>query len=139
MIRFRIAALAPLLLAALAAPAQQPPQPNQAAQTADTAGVPAVAAQMKLLATRLDLTADQQTRIAAVLQTLHDVTVIQVQDVSRPRDERFAQIRSERYKADESIRKVLSSSQNAILDQLEQEPHPEFHGAITSPDSLPAQ
>jgi Spy/CpxP family protein refolding chaperone len=44
--------------------------------------------------------------------------------------ERMTRIHAERLRADKRIRDVLTDEQKKMLDQVEQEPHPELHGNI---------
>jgi hypothetical protein len=103
----------------------------------DADGVPTVAAQMRLLATRLDLTHEQQAQLRPILEKLHAASVAAVHDQSLSPEERFEHIRDARYSTDHKLRLLLSGDQEKALDQLEQEPHPELHGNLTSPASLP--
>ena len=55
-------------------------------------GVPTAEEQMKLLATRLDLSRDQQAKIKPILDELYDATVKLVRDQSLSREERMDQV-----------------------------------------------
>jgi hypothetical protein len=103
----------------------------------DSDGIPTVAAQMHLFATRLDLSQGQQDQVRPLLEKLHDASVAAVHNESLSPQERFEKIRDARYSTDHKLRLLLSGDQEKQLDQLEQEPHPELHGGLTSPASLP--
>jgi hypothetical protein len=130
-------ALGSLLLLASPAFSQETTTPPPA--ITDASGVPTVEAQMKLLTARLALTDDQKVRIQAVLETLHAATEQAVHDESGSPQERFDRVSSARIAADKGMRGILTDDQQKDLDQLEQEPHPELHGAITSAASLAPQ
>jgi Spy/CpxP family protein refolding chaperone len=108
-------------------------------QRAATGDVPAVEQQLNVPTQRLDLTGEQQARITPILQGLHDATQKIVQDKSLSREERLAQVRPQRYKADKQIREVLSDDQKKKLDQYLQGPHSEMHGSLSGVTSSPPQ
>jgi len=126
---FRLLTIETLLIAALAATA-----PRAAAQTAvdksESAqrGAPKVETQLKFLADRLDLAADQQAKLKPILQELHEALLKLLQNNAATEDERMDQMRTLRLRADKQIRKILSDDQQKKLDQLESEPHSELHG-----------
>jgi len=128
--RTRVLAVASILTVAVAALAQQAISGGTNKST-DQSGVPTAETQLKFLAGKLDLTADQQAKITPILQELHDSTVKLVQDQSMSSDERMSKIREERIAADKKIRTVLTDEQKQKLDQVEHEPHPELHGNVT--------
>jgi Spy/CpxP family protein refolding chaperone len=130
--RFRLLAIGTLLLFALATTAQQATTnaSTKGPSAGEHAGVPTAEGQLTFLATRLDLTTDQQQKIKPILQELHDATVKLVQDQSISREERLSKIRDSRYAADNKIRTLLNDEQRKKLDQVEQEPHPELHGDV---------
>lgn len=105
--------------------------PTSGAPATGHPGVPTAEGQLKFLATKLDLTADQQEKIKPTLQELHDATVKLVQDENMSRDERMSKVRDSRYAADKKIRAILNDDQKKKLDQLEQEPHSELHGNVS--------
>ena len=121
-------AMGTLLL--LAVPAFPQQQAAEVAAVTDADGIPTVDAQMKLFSPRLDLTQDQQARVQAILRDLRDATVKSVHDESISVQERTTNIHAERMRADKRIRDVLTDEQKKMLDQVEQEPHPELHGNI---------
>src|SRR5580765_6955841 len=105
--------------------------PTSGAPATGHPGVPTAEGQLNFLATKLDLTADQQEKIKPTLQELHDATVKLVQDENMSRDERMSKVRDSRYAADKKIRAILNDDQKKKLDQLEQEPHSELHGNVS--------
>jgi Spy/CpxP family protein refolding chaperone len=121
-------AIGTLLLFAVPAFPQQPTA--EVATVTDVDGIPAVEAQLKLFSSRLDLTQDQQAQVQPILQVLHDATVKSVHDENMSPQERTTRIHAERLRADKRIRDVLTDEQKKLLDQVEQEPHPELHGNI---------
>ena len=131
--RIRLLAIGTMLVFALTTVAQQATTSADAkgASTATHTGVPTAEVQLKFLAAKLDLTGDQQEKIKAILQELHDATVKLVQDESMTREERLSRVRDSHYAADKKIRAILNDDQKKKLDQLEQEPHPELHGAVS--------
>ena len=93
-------------------------------------GVPSVEEHLKVLTERLDLTANQQTKIKPILQRLHDSTqkAVQAQNIST--EQRMDRVRASRLKADEKIREILNDDQKEKLDQLEQDTHVDLHGDV---------
>ena len=130
--RFHLLAIGTALVVALAAPAQQTATgsggPDQHEHVAES-GVPTIDQHLKVLSEKLDLTADQQTRIKPILQDLHDATQT-LEDKNLSHDERMARLRPEREKADRRIREILNDEQKKKLDQLEHEPHSALHGNV---------
>ena len=120
--RIRLLAIGAMLIFGLAAVAQQTATPD---------GVPAVDAHLKVLAEKLDLTSDQQAKIKPMLQEMHDASARVAQDASQSPEERQANLKPVRVKADKEIRTVLNDDQKKKLDQLEQESHMNLHN---SPD-----
>src|SRR6266403_1400971 len=64
--RFRLVAIATIVMFALSMVAQQTTRPG--------GGVPTVQGHLKVLTEKLALTADQQTKVKPILQELHDAT-----------------------------------------------------------------
>jgi hypothetical protein len=93
-------------------------------------GVPAADDQLAFLTSKLGLTVAQQNKIKPALQQLHDVSVQLVDDSSLSREDRLDKVKPYRMAVDKKLRAVLTDDQKQKLDQLEQEPHPELHGAI---------
>jgi len=117
-----------LLLFVIPAFPQQPAA--DIAAVTDSDGIPTVAAQMRLLSTRLELSDDQQGRLQPILQDLHNATVKALHDESSSPQDRMASVHAERLRTDKRIRDFLTDDQKRRLDQVEQEPHPELHGNI---------
>jgi Spy/CpxP family protein refolding chaperone len=112
-----------------------------AAQQATTAGsakheLPAVEDHVRLLAAKLDLTADQQAKIKPMIQEMQDATEKVMDDKSLSGEERRARMRPIRNKADRDVRGVLNDDQKKKLDELEQD-SPEMHRDLTG--TTPAQ
>ena len=133
----RLLAIGTMLIVALTAPVQQTAtrpagtDKEEHAQRGAPDGVPTVESQLKVLTEKLDLTGDQQARVKAILQELHDATLKLVRDKSLSHEERLAKVRPQRYKADKQIREILSDDQKKKLDQYLQGPHSEMHGNLT--------
>jgi Spy/CpxP family protein refolding chaperone len=119
--RIRSLAIGAMLMFALMAVAQQATTANSAKRD-----VPAVEEHMRLLTAKLDLTADQETKMKPMIREMHDATEKVVDDASLSREERRARIRVIRSKADRDVREVLNDEQKKKLDQMEQE-SPEMH------------
>ena len=130
--RFRLLAIATMLLFALATTAQQATTSasTKAPSAGEHAGVPTAEGQLTFLTAKLDLTGDQQEKIKLILQELHDATAKLVQDQNISREELLSKVRDSRYAADNKIRTILNDDQKKKLDQVEQEPHPELHGDV---------
>jgi competence protein ComGC len=122
--KFAIAALLFFAVPAL------PQQASETASVTDSAGVPTVESQMKLLSARLELSQDQQVQVQSILEDLHDATEKSIHDEGVSSQERLVNIHAERMRADKRMRDVLTDDQKKMLDQVEQEPHPELHGNI---------
>jgi hypothetical protein len=141
--RFHSLAIGTMLIFTLAAPAQQAAtasdatDKNEHSQPGSPDGVPAVDEQLKVLTIQLDLTTDQQARIKAILQELHDATLKVVQDQSLSREERLAKVRPQRSQSRDQIRELLNDDQKKKLDQYLGGPHPEMHGKLTGATSSP--
>jgi Spy/CpxP family protein refolding chaperone len=103
-------------------------------------GLPTVDVQLKILAEKLSLTGDQQTKVKPVLQELHDATLKLMHDEKLSQEERLDRVRPLRLSADKKIRKVLNDDQKNKLDQYEHGPHSEMHGDLHgTPASTPPQ
>jgi Spy/CpxP family protein refolding chaperone len=133
----RLLAIGTMLIVALTAPAQQTAtrpggtDKEEHGQRGAQDGVPTVESQLKVLTEKLDLTGDQQDKVKAILQELHDATLKFVQDKSLSHEERLAKVRPQRYKADKQIREFLTDDQKKKLDQYLQAPHSEMHGNLS--------
>jgi len=134
-----------MLIVALTAPAQQTatgPGVNgkeKHGQRDAQDGVPTVETQLKVLTEKLDLTGDQQAKVKAILQELHNATLKLVRDKSLSQEERLAKVRPQRYKADKQIREILNDDQKKKLDQYLQGPHSEMHGNLSGATPPPTQ
>lgn len=134
--RFHYFAIGMALVAGLTASAQQAiTAPDDAGAHAARGHLPTVDQQLKVLTEKLDLTADQQTRIKPIFQKLHDATEEVMRNSSLSRQERMAKVTPQWYEADKQIRATLSEDQKARLDQYEQGPHPEMHGDLGGTES----
>jgi Spy/CpxP family protein refolding chaperone len=118
---------------ALSAPAQQ------AATNSGSHEVPSVEGHLKVLATKLDLTADQQYKVRPILQEMHDSMQKVEDDQTLSHDERMADLRPIHSKADKEIREVLNDDQKKKLDLLEQQSHADFHGNPGAAKPAPSQ
>jgi Spy/CpxP family protein refolding chaperone len=133
----RLLAIGTLLIVVLTASAQQTAtrpggtDKEEHGQRGSQDGVPTVETQLKVLTEKLDLTDNQQARVKAILEELHDATLKLVQDKSLSHEDRLAKVRPQRYKADKQIREVLSDDQKKKLDQYLQGPHSEMHGNLS--------
>ena len=139
----RLLAIGTLLMVALTAPAQQTrpagTDKEKHGQGDAQEGVPTVESQLKVLTEKLALTGDQQAKVKAILQELHNATLKLVRDKSLSQEERLAKVRPQRYKADKQIREILSDDQKKKLDQYLQGPHSEMHGNLSGATPPPTQ
>jgi hypothetical protein len=119
--RIRLLAIGGVMVVALTAAAQQ---------GVTKPSVPGADDQLAFLTAKLGLSVAQQDKIKPALQQLHDVSVQLVDDSSLSREDRLDKVRPYRMAVDKKLRAVLTDDQKQKLDQLEQEPHPELHGAI---------
>jgi hypothetical protein len=94
-------------------------------------GLPSVEEQLKVLAEKLSLSADQQAKVKPILKELHDATEKLIQDERLSQEERLEKVRPLRIKADQKIRGFLDDDQKKKLDQYLQGPHGEMHGNLT--------
>jgi len=143
MSRFHLLALATILIFAPSTLAQQSgttsSAPDNAVESQHVAKIyiPDADEQLKFLAGKLDLSADQQTRAKPILDALHDATLKIVQDQNLSLDERLAQVRPFRYKARDQLLEILTDDQKKKLDVYLQGPHPEMHGNLTGTQASP--
>jgi Spy/CpxP family protein refolding chaperone len=138
--RFHSLAIGAMLIFALTAPAQQAASAPGATDKDEHVeigkqDVPNVDEQLKFLIVKLDLTADQQTKIKPILPELHDVQLKAAQDQSLSHEERLAMVRPQRLKAHDQIREILNDDQKKKFDENLQGPHPEMHGKLTGATS----
>jgi len=138
--RIHLFAIGSLLMFAPVTLAQQAAtEPGRPLKGAVQAGdLPDVGNQLKVLTEKLDLTAEQQPRVKAILQELHDATQKIMQDKTISRDELLDKVRPLRMKANNQLREILSDDQKKKLDQYLQGPHPDMHGKL-EPKAPPAQ
>jgi hypothetical protein len=101
--------------------------------------LPTVEEQLRVLNEKLGLTAKQQAKVKLILQQLHDATENVMRDQTLSREERLAKIRPQRQMADKKLRRFLNDEQRKKLDQYEQGPHREVHGALSGTPKSPAQ
>jgi Spy/CpxP family protein refolding chaperone len=117
---------APVMLAQQTA--TEPGRPLEGAVLASD--LPDIGNQLKVLTEKLDLTADQQPRIKAIIQELHDATQKIMQDKTISRDQLLIKVRPLRMNANSKMREILSDEQKKKLDQYLQGPHPDMHGTL---------
>jgi len=130
--RIRVLAIGSMLLIAPAMVAQQTTQTGEPARgTPQGVVLPDVGDQLKVLTQKLDLSVDQQPKVKAILQELHDASLKLMQDESTPHEELLSKVRPLRMNADKKIREILSDDQKKKLDQYLQGPHSEMHGNLS--------
>ena len=122
--RFRLLAVATVLMVAMAAFAQQPA--TSAQQQTATAASP-VDRHMQMLSERLSLTTEQQDRIRPILQRMFDGRQKLMADTSLSDEQRHEQMKALHDKADKQARQYLNDDQKKKLDELEAE-HQQKHG-----------
>jgi Spy/CpxP family protein refolding chaperone len=131
--RFRLLAIATMLMFALSVPAQQtavaPGEKPDQGQNAAPAGMPTVDQHLKVLSDKLDLTAEQQAEIRPILQQMQDSFQKIRQDTSLSDQERHDRMKAVHAQADKQARPILNDEQKKKLDELEQEPHGHPNGA----------
>jgi Spy/CpxP family protein refolding chaperone len=86
---------------------------------------------MKVLIEKLDLTAEQQSKIRPIMLELHDYTVKLMQDKSLSQQERLDKVRPRRIEAGEKVREFLTEDQKTKLNAYLQGPHRELHGDLS--------
>lgn len=121
--RLSLVALAAIVSLVLPALARQSP--------ANPATIP-VDQHLKVLAEKLELTAEQQEKARPILQQMHDDSEQIMYDKSLTHDEAMARLHPIFMKADKALREFLTVDQKKKLDAMEQQMHPEMHGN-TSP------
>lgn len=134
MSRYRLLMMGTILACAVAAHAQQTTTadpPAKGVSGGGDAGLPTVEMQLQVLTEKLSLSGDQQNKIKPILKELHDATEHLAQDKSLSQEERLAQVRPQRFKADKKIREILSDEQIKKLDQYLAGPHTEMHGNLS--------
>jgi len=139
----RLLAIRTTLIMAMAASVQQAvagpagPEGEERSQLASQDDVPIVSDMLQGLTARLELTAEQQTRITPILQRLHDIQQSLVDNKSLSREERLVKVTLLRYQANEEIREIVNEVQKKKLDQYLQGPHPEMHGNLSGANPAP--
>jgi hypothetical protein len=116
--RLSLIALAAVLSLALPVLARQSPA---------NAAVAPVDQHLKMLADKLDLTADQQDKARPILQEMHDDSEKIMDDKSLSHDEAMARMHPVFMKADKALREFLTDDQKKKLDEMEQQMHPQQH------------
>ena len=86
-------------------------------------GPPTVESHLKVLAEKLDLTADQQAKAKPILEEMHASWQKLDQDQSLSQEDRASRRRAMFEKADKQLRVNLTDEQKKKLDQIEQEQH----------------
>jgi hypothetical protein len=119
--RLSLIALVAVLSLAFPVCAQQASSPVNAA-------VAPVDQHLKMLAEKLDLTADQQEKARPILQQLHDDSQKIADDKSLSHEELMEKMHPVFMKADKALREFLTDEQKTKLDTMEQQMHPQ-HGA----------
>jgi hypothetical protein len=141
--RFRLLAIATTLMASLTLFAQQtaaPPPPSQEqAQTQNAAphALPTVDQHIKVLSEKLDLTADQQTKIRPIIEHMQDESQKVIDDTTLSPEARHAKMKTIHEKATNQTRPYLSDDQKKKLDELEQEPHHHPHAQTNTAPPQP--
>lgn len=130
--RIRLLAIGSMLLIAPAMRAQQTAQTGEPAKgTPQGVVLPDVGDQLKVLTQKLDLSVDQQPKVKAILQELHDASLKLTQDERASNEELLSKVRPLRMNADKEIREILSDDQKKKLDQYLQGPHSDMHGNLS--------
>lgn len=111
--RIRLILIATTLVFALATAAQQAPAHH----------MPSVDEHVKVLAEKLDLTADQQAKIKPIIQQMQDANQSAMNDTSLSPDERTKRTHEAMMTADKKVRTYLTDEQKKKLDDLEQQMH----------------
>jgi len=112
--------------------AQQSARPDTPANTAARASdLPKAEDQLNVLTQKLDLAVDQQPKVKAILQELHDASQKLAHDGSLSPDQLLEKVRPLRMKANQQLREILSDDQKKKLDQYLQGPHPDMHGKLS--------
>jgi Spy/CpxP family protein refolding chaperone len=122
--RFRYLAIGILLMLALAASAQQTATaPTDKSEPSPQAGMSNVDQHVKMLAEKLNLSADQQTKLKPIIQQFLDGRQKAMEDKSLSPEARHERINKLHAEAKEQARAVLTDDQQKKLDELDQQPH----------------
>ena len=84
-------------------------------------GMPNVEDHLKLLTEKLDLTADQQTKVKTILEDQRQQMDAIRKDDSLSREDKMSKMRALRETSQAKLREILTDDQKKKLDQLEQE------------------
>ena len=131
--RFGLWAIGSILLFSWSVSAQQPAagsERDQLTRSAAENGVPSAESQLKILTAKLDLSADQQSKMKRILDELHEGTMKIVEAPGLSHEERLERVRPLRYKARDQMRAILNDDQKQKLDEYLQGPHAEMHGNL---------
>jgi TolA-binding protein len=130
--QIRLFAVGTVMIFALTAAAQQSSATSSSATTQNhnstQSSADPVEHHLQVLSDKLNLSAEQEDRVRPILQEMHDSWGKAEQNQSLSDEQRNAQKHAAFMKADGQIRDILSEDQKKMLDQLEQEMHPESHG-----------
>ena len=85
--------------------------------------IPSADEHLKMLSQKLDLTADQQTKIRPIMQQMHDSMQKLMQAHNLSQDEMREKHKEIVGTADKQIREYLNDDQKRKLDELEEESH----------------
>jgi Spy/CpxP family protein refolding chaperone len=85
--------------------------------------MPSVEDHVKLLSEKLNLTADQQTKVTPVIREMQETVEKTNQNTSLSQEQRQEKMRSAHVKADKDMRAVLTEAQKTKLTEMEQEAH----------------
>lgn len=126
--RFRLVATLTMViaLAGLMSAQQAAPASGNAGKEEHAQGMASPSAEdhLKMLTEKLDLTADQQTKIRPILQKMLDARQKVMQDNNLSDEARQEKMKSLHEDASKKARKYLNEDQKKKLDELEQQPHP---------------
>lgn len=122
--RIRVFFIAAALTLTLSMAAQTTPAKPASGQNGAAAHhMPTVDEHMKVLAEKLDLTADQQAKIRPEIAQMQDEMQSARNDSSLSRDQRTQRTHDAMQNADKKIRTYLNDEQKKKLDDLEQNMH----------------
>ncbi len=117
--RYRLLALATVLMVAITGFAQQPAPSGQ--QEHGTTAVSPVDRHLRALSEQLNLTSEQQDKLRPILQGMFDGQQKIMADTSLSNDQRHEQIKALHEKIDKQARQYLNDDQKKKLDELEAE------------------
>lgn len=115
--RFRLIALATVLMVAMTTFAQQPAATSNQEHSATAASQ--LDQHLQMLSERLSLTAEQQDQIRPILQRMLDGRQKLMADTSLSDEQRHEQMKALHDKADKQARQFLNDDQKKKLDELE--------------------